>query len=174
MNNEDFKKIKCEGDGKVVIIKSTDGDIDIEVNGDTDEEMEMIVDVSETKEGDKNIVIKTKVIVCSPDDKDKEKLEKAGINFAPGSEESKLEVNNLNFYPNPNSGKFTLKFNTSQKERTDITIYDINGNEVYSESLLNFSGNYEKEIDISGEQTGTYFLKISQGDKVSIKKIILE
>lgn len=176
--------VETEDDGKVVIIKSSDGKINvddmnmehnvfIEKDGDG-EEKEVFVNVTKKKEGDKTIVIKTKVIIETPDDEDIEKMEKAGVKLFPESEENKLEIEGLIFSPNPSNGKFTLKFTTPEEGNTDIKIYNINGTEVYSESLKNFNGTYEKEIDISGEKSGTYFLKVAQGNNIMSRKIVIE
>ncbi len=104
----------------------------------------------------------------------KRSLEKAGVDLAQNRMNNKLEMDKLSFHPNPNDGKFTLKFNTEEKGNTDIKIYDINGKEVYNERIQNFDGKYEKEIDISENGSGTYFLKVSQGEKMMTRKIILE
>ncbi len=193
VNGEDMEDMKWveEGEGNVMIIKTTDGDMgdfDIDIDSDTDGEMvfykincegegegkqEILVDVFESKDRE-GISIKTKIVICSPNEKDIDKLDKAGIELAPKATEEKLKLKNLSFYPNPSSGKFTLKFKTSKNEKSAITIYDVNGTEVYSETVKGKDGVYEKEIDISNEQKGTYFLKISQGEKVSTKKIILD
>jgi len=176
--------VQTDDDGKVVVIKSSDrkinvDDMDMEHNvfiekdGDGNDK-EVFVNVSKKKEGDKTIVIKTKVIVETPDEEDKETMEKAGVQLFPESEDNRLEIESLKFNPNPSNGKFTLKFNTPEKGNTDIKIYDINGAEVYNESLKNFNGTYEKEIDISGEKSGTYFLKVAQGKNIMSRKIVIE
>lgn len=175
---------ESDDDGNVVVIKSTDGDINvldldkehnvfIQKEGDGGEK-EVFVSVIKKQEGDKTIVVKTKVIIETPDEEDTEKMEKAGIQLFPESEDDKLEVESLKFSPNPSSGKFTLTFTTPEEGNTDIKIYDINGAEVYSESINNFNGTYEKEIDISGEKSGAYFLKVAQGNNIMSRKIVIE
>lgn len=176
--------VETDGDEKVVVIKSKDDkvnidDMDMEHNvfvekGVAGEGDYMYISVVEKQEGDKTIVIETKVIIESPDQKDQETMEKAGVDLFPESENNKLEVENLKFSPNPNNGKFKLKFTTLGKGNTVIKIYDINGTEVYSEMLKNFNGVYEKEIDISGEKSGTYFLKVAQGDNIMSRKIVVK
>jgi len=196
MIDEDGNVKKVEGDGEIiwtgdgentwvsvteeddgehkVIIKKTDGDVDIRSLNVEDCEEDVFVNVIKTKDGDKTTIITTKCIVKSLTEEDKKNLEKAGVDFAPESDDNKLEMDNLSFHPNPSDGKFTLKFITEQKGDTEIRIYDINGKEVYNERITNFDGKYEKEIDISENGSGTYFLKVSQGDKMMTRKIILE
>ena len=176
--------VETEGDSKVIVIKSKDGTVSTEdmemthnvfvTEGGDGEEQEVFVSVIKKQEGDKTIVIRTKVIIETPDEEDKETMEKAGVQLFPESEDNKLKVESLKFSPNPSNGKFSLKFNTSEEGNTDIKIYDLNGAEVYNESLKNFNGTYEKEIDISGEKSGTYFLKVTQGDNIMSRKIVIE
>jgi hypothetical protein len=192
INGEDMGDLKWveEGDGKVIIIKSNeDGseDIEIEIDGEGDMvlynvncegagdgEKEIFVDIIETKDGD-GTTIKSKIIICPPNEKDIDKLHNAGVAVDTKSKDvDRLELEDLSFYPNPTSGKFNLKFKTSENEKTSIKIFDVNGKEVYNETIKGKDGLYEKEIDISNEQKGTYFLKVSQGKKIATRKIILE
>ncbi len=176
--------IESDGDNKMIVIKSMDGEINIDdlstehnvfIENDGDGgEKEVFVNVIKKKEGDETIIIKTKIIIESLDEEDKKTLEKAGVNLVPESEENNLEVESLQFSPNPSNGKFKLKFTTPHEGNTAIKIYDINGAEVYNEALKNFNGTYEKEIDISGEKSGTYFLKVAQGDNIMSRKIVVE
>ena len=80
----------------------------------------------------------------------------------------------MNFYPNPSNGKFNLSFNLPEKQDTEITILNVEGKVVYKEKLNQFSGNYDKEIDISKNAKGVYFVKVDQGKHAQVKKIILE
>lgn len=88
--------------------------------------------------------------------------------------DGKLSIKNMNFYPNPNNGKFNLKFELPEKSDTDITIMSIDGKIIYNEKLNNFSGTYDKEMDISKESKGVYLVKVSQGKHAQVKKIVLE
>jgi hypothetical protein len=53
-------------------------------------------------------------------------------------------------------------------------VFDSNGKEIYNESLPDFKGKYNNNINISGGAKGLYFLNIEQGDKVINKKLILQ
>jgi hypothetical protein len=91
-----------------------------------------------------------------------------------GIVDNKLAVENMNFYPNPNNGRFTLDFNLKDKGDTDIQVMNLEGRSVYSETLKDFNGNYKKEIDISSNPKGVYFVKVKQGEHSRLKKIVLE
>lgn len=128
------------------------------------------VDVQNIEDGKKIIIVKTKVNIHEPEAVTQEELKSAGIKEKNGD----LEVENLKFSPNPSNGKFNLSFSVKEKKKVTINIYNIKGNLVYSETLKNFEGTYNKEIDISDEESGTYFIQIIQGIYDIIKKIIIQ
>ena len=139
---------------------------------DDDGNSQVFVKRFKSNDGDKDIVIERKVIVKMLNEADKDNLEKSGMKFDEKADD--LEIDNLTFSPNPTTGKFKLTFNTPGEGTTDVKIYDSSGREVYDETITNYDGNYENEIDISKENSGVYFLRISQGKKMSSRKIILE
>jgi len=128
------------------------------------------VDVQNIEDGKKIIIVKTKVNIHESEDATQEELKSAGIKEKKGD----LEVENLQFSPNPSNGKFNLSFSVKEKKKVTINIYNIKGNLVYSETLKDFEGKYDKEIDISDEESGTYFIQIIQGIYDIIKKIIIQ
>lgn len=65
-------------------------------------------------------------------------------------------------------------FNLKDKGDTDIQVMNLEGRSVYSETLKDFNGNYKKEIDISSNPKGVYFVKVKQGEHSQLRKIVLE
>lgn len=120
------------------------------------------------KKVSKVIVIKT-VKVTDASDEDLKQLGKLT-----GISDNKLGVENMDFYPNPNTGKFNLRFNLKDKGNTEVKVQNMEGKVIYSETLKDFSGTYDKEIDISQNPKGVYFVRIDQGKHSQLKKIILE
>lgn len=94
-----------------------------------------------------------------------------GIDY---SLKNNLKPSQLNYYPNPNNGKFNLKFMLDQKEEVTVKVIDILGNEVYKEKLLDFNGTYDNQIDLTGKEKGIYILQIIQRRKVLTRKILIE
>jgi len=84
-----------------------------------------------------------------------------------------LKLDEVNYYPNPNTGIFNLKF-AAKEEPTQIRVIDMMGKEVYNEYLGNFSGIYDKSIDLSGSDKGVYILQVLQGKRSWNKKIVIE
>jgi hypothetical protein len=103
-------------------------------------------------------------------DASESECKKAGIK--PASE--KLIIEDMNCTPNPSNGKFNLKFSSPDKSNPDIIIKDINGKVVYTESVKNFDGAYNKEISLDNNAKGIYFVTITQGTKATTKKLVVE
>jgi hypothetical protein len=83
-------------------------------------------------------------------------------------------LSELNFYPNPNGGKFNLKFKLADQGNTKIAIYDLKGNVVYNEELPNFTGAYDKAIDLSQQNRGVYIVRISQNGHTMTRKLKIQ
>ncbi len=126
-------------------------------------------------EGGKDGKNETKIVMIKRSkitEADEAELKK--INQDASKTDGKLAIDNMNFYPNPNSGKFNLSFNLADKGDAEITIMNIEGKKVYSEKLPNFTGAYDKEIDISKNPKGVYFVRIEQGKHAQVKKVLLD
>lgn len=116
----------------------------------------------------KTIVVK-RIDITNADEADMKRIGKTA-----GTTDGKLNIEKMNFYPNPNTGRFNLSFNLPEKGDAEINIMNMDGKNVYKEKLTSFSGNYDKEIDISKNAKGVYFVKVEQGKHSQVKKIILE
>ena len=75
----------------------------------------------------------------------------------------------IQIYPNPTSGKFTINSNGLIYS---IEIYNTIGELIYSVNKLN--GQKAKEIDISDQLRGIYFIKIYLESKNCTKKIVVQ
>lgn len=80
---------------------------------------------------------------------------------------------NFSIYPNPNKGQFNVSLNSSSNQNIVITVYDIRGREIYNNTFLN-SSNFNQSINLNSVQSGMYLVKVSDGDKQSTRKIIVE
>ncbi len=85
-----------------------------------------------------------------------------------------LDQNSVSIYSNPSAGTFNVKFNLPETGDTKIVITDINGKEVYTETLPNFSGAYDKTVALTTEPKGTYFVKVTQNGYSNTKTVVLQ
>lgn len=140
-----------------------------------EEAVKVIIKDFDNNDESGNKLIKKKMVICKilmleTDKTDNQIIKKSVKNI----DNNTLEVEKMSFYPNPTSGKFKLDFSLESEQDLKIKILDAAGKEVYNEELKDFSGWYSKEIDISGNKKGVYFIIINQGDKYKSKKIVLE
>lgn len=139
-------------------------------------EMRHEVIIRKSGEGDgEHIIVKTEtvsIVISDLSGSDEDKAMKA-VGSAESAES--LTLDDLKFYPNPNDGKFTLEFQAPKSRKsTDVSIVDMNGKEVFSDSWKDKAGFYSREIDLSAFPKGMYFLSISQGDAMTVKKIAVQ
>lgn len=79
----------------------------------------------------------------------------------------------IKLYPNPADDSFLLEFEVPTEEKAQITVTDINGKVVLSETVSG-SKIYKKQINSSSFADGTYILDIKQGDTHISKKVVVK
>ena len=84
------------------------------------------------------------------------------------TEKNDFSENLLNIYPNPSQGVLTISFG-KKVEDGKISIVDISGKEVYNQRINGDAA----IIDLSDEEKGFYYAKISLKSETIIRKIIL-
>ncbi len=75
-------------------------------------------------------------------------------------------------YPNPSSGLFNINIYGMNKEM-EMSIYDMQGRMVYHETLSGIHDGYNKEINLSNQSRGVYYIKLMNEDEVFVKEIII-
>jgi Lamin Tail Domain/Secretion system C-terminal sorting domain len=76
----------------------------------------------------------------------------------------------MNVYPNPNSGTFTVVFD-GNTNGTVLTIMDIKGQIIREEEL---SGDAVKQIDMSAEPKGIYFIRVMNEHSIKVERVIVQ
>jgi|GEM_PF-757747 len=76
--------------------------------------------------------------------------------------------NNIHIYPNPTKNLLFLKWNSNNE--IFITLFNSIGEELFSETL----SRQRNAIDLSKLENGLYILKITDGSKIKIEKIIVD
>jgi len=103
-------------------------------------------------------------------------IEKSDVSLQEASFSLKNDLTpvQMNYYPNPNSGRFNLKFDLENKGAVRVRVLDILGNEVYNDKIADFQGIYDKQLDLSGQKKGVYVLQVVQASKALSRKILIE
>jgi plastocyanin len=88
--------------------------------------------------------------------------------------EGGTSIANLAVYPNPSRNKFNVSFNSSAKQNLKVRILNVIGEELIIENLEQFIGEYTKQINLSDNEKGIYFLEIETDKWIINKKLILQ
>jgi len=81
-------------------------------------------------------------------------------------------ISSFNVYPNPASGSFTVSFTSTVPVNAEISLVNINGQEVYSNHVSNVTAHTET----IGNQLskGIYFLRVNNGQEVKVQKVVVQ
>jgi beta-glucanase (GH16 family) len=82
-------------------------------------------------------------------------------------------INNLAIYPNPSRDVFNIRFTSDTKQNLKVRILNVIGGELINENLEQFIGEYTKQIDLSNNAKGIYFLEIKLNDNLIVNKLVL-
>ena len=85
-----------------------------------------------------------------------------------------VSIDNLDVYPNPSRDIFNVSFTSGDAQDLEVRVINVVGEVVYTENLMNFTGEYTKEIDLRRSTKGIYFLEITTEAGVINKKMILQ
>ncbi|MFH0761308.1 MAG: T9SS type A sorting domain-containing protein [Bacteroidota bacterium] len=81
-------------------------------------------------------------------------------------------ISSFNVYPNPTSGSFTVSFSSTVPVNAEISLVNINGQEVYSNHVSNVTAHTET-ID-NPLSKGIYFLRVNNGREVKVQKVVVQ
>lgn len=85
----------------------------------------------------------------------------------------KIETEIVRVFPNPNNGVFEIEIKSQFNKDYNLSIYNSVGILVYSQQFDNTKQEPRFEINLSNQQKGVYYLQISNQEKISIKKVII-
>jgi hypothetical protein len=189
LDDENSFQFKTDGDDLTVIVDGKELDIADFSGG----RFEGDKNVFFAKKGDRDGDIKQKMSVNVEEKNDETYIEieierKAGYSITISDieksdislQEASFSIKNdltpvqLNYYPNPNSGRFNLKFDLENKGAVRVRVLDILGNEVYQDKIDDFQGIYDKQLDLNGQKKGVYVLQVVQARKALSRKILIE
>ena len=83
-------------------------------------------------------------------------------------------ITNLAIYPNPSKDVFNITFTSEEVQNLKVKVLNVIGEELISDNLEQFIGEYTKQIDLINNAKGIYFLEIETNNGVINKKLILQ
>ncbi len=198
IDSSDVKMIKVDKD--IILRDNEEGKFNIYISESDEGVKETVSEVYVTKGEGKSKTIE--LIMDADDENDHvklidlhEKMEKSGENVVITkykTEDGKIIIkaeiaeDNLSIKEKKSSdcvninidynskGKVKLEFKLENKETTVVKIVDNEGKTIFKEKIKDFNGSYSKEIDLSKEQKGIYFIKIIQGEKTITEKLTIK
>jgi hypothetical protein len=90
---------------------------------------------------------------------------------------ARLESNavaNLDVYPNPSRDIFNVTFTSEEAQTMTVKVVNMIGEEIFTEQLTEFVGQYTQVIDMNTQPKGVYFLEITTSTGGINKKIVLQ
>lgn len=157
---DDGKEIRIEKDGELVFINKEDGIDDMDSN----------IEVTVNKKGQKVILLQTRIVLDDLSDAEVKELKSQGIQTS----KKEPEFDYIKFYPNPSDDAINIQFQMTKKADAEVKISNMLGQVIFNEELKDFSGEYNKAINLKDHGKGTYILQISQGKRITTRKIIVE
>ena len=88
--------------------------------------------------------------------------------------ENLIVENSITIYPNPTKGIFTVDMPSAVKKGEDlqtVEIININGQTI---KQLTIDNNKSTIINLKGQSKGIYFVKITNDDIISMRKIVIQ
>ena len=83
-------------------------------------------------------------------------------------------VANLDVYPNPSRDVFNVTFTSEEAQTMTVKVVNMIGEEIFTEELTEFVGQYTQVIDMNTQPKGIYFLEITTSTGGINKKIVLQ
>ena len=84
------------------------------------------------------------------------------------------EYQELRIYPNPATEKVNVSYNLNSNSDVNISIYNLAGKLVYSESLKSVnSGKHNTIINVNSLNKGTYLVRLIAGKDIRSSKLII-
>jgi len=81
-------------------------------------------------------------------------------------------IHGLIAYPNkPFNGKLNVRFKAPEKGNVTISVTDVNGKEIASEQIKDFSGLYLGQIDVKKSGAGVYFVRVTQSNDGAVRRV---
>ena len=94
--------------------------------------------------------------------------------YASVPENSTTIATKVSMYPNPAQGQATVSFEVKGNDMVSYQVYDLQGRMVKSQTLGRYTdGSYEFNVNLEDLSSGTYIMRVSQGNSSSCTKFLV-
>lgn len=79
----------------------------------------------------------------------------------------------ISLFPNPSTGNFTIEFKAIQAQKANLTVVDLTGKVILTQSLSDLNNGSRQNIELSGVASGVYIVKVQTEKGVYQQKITI-
>ena len=80
----------------------------------------------------------------------------------------------FNLYPNPSKGTFNLNFDVVNTEKVVVQLFDIRGRLIGEKNFLDTNTRFSESISFQRAAAGLYLVKITNGNKQTTRKLVIQ
>jgi hypothetical protein len=80
----------------------------------------------------------------------------------------------FNLYPNPSNGDFNLNFDVVNTDKVSVQLFDIRGRLIGEKNFLDTKTKFSERISFNKAAAGLYLVKITNGNKQTTRKLVIE
>jgi subtilisin-like proprotein convertase family protein len=84
-----------------------------------------------------------------------------------------FEINDFVMYPNPNNGVFNIQFTSESEKGVKVFVHDILGRKLFEKEYSNKT-HFNENVEMLNPQSGIYLLTVVDGNRKSVRKIVIE
>ena len=89
-------------------------------------------------------------------------------------EELYVSDHDFRIAPNPNDGQFQMTLENKEAKYLKLKVQDLAGRVIFNKSVNTGQGTYTESFDFSEFSKGVYLLQLSDAEKVSVRKVLVE
>lgn len=83
-------------------------------------------------------------------------------------------VSQFELYPNPNSGILNIRYEANDTQDLHLYMTDMLGKRVYDETVADFNGSYEKQMNVDHLPKGVYLFVVENDQQKKTQRLILQ
>lgn len=83
-------------------------------------------------------------------------------------------VSQFELFPNPNSGVLNIRYEANDTQNVAFYMTDMLGKKVYAESITDFDGKYEQQINVDHLPKGVYLFVVQNDQQKKTQRLILQ
>ena len=88
--------------------------------------------------------------------------------------EENSNLQEVTVYPNPTNGEFNIAITNANFKELGVSVVNLLGKEVFNASYKNSATDFNKRVNLTDIAEGIYYIRLSFGEIVKIKKLIIE